>query len=175
MVINIIIFAFISIIFIHVSWPYLRNFSSRGFYRFFVFESILILILINSKYWFENPFSLFQILSWSLLSVSVVLITTAVYNLHKKGAPVKSIETTTKLVDSGIYKYIRHPMYASLFYLCWGSFLKNISIVSSLLTLAVTLLLGLIAKIEEKENVSKFGDAYLEYMKKSKRFLPFVY
>ncbi|MDH5719092.1 MAG: isoprenylcysteine carboxylmethyltransferase family protein [Spirochaetia bacterium] len=175
MVINIIIFAFFSIIFIYVSWPYLRKFSSRGFYRFFVFESILILILINSKYWFENPFSLFQILSWILLSVSVILVITAVYNLHKKGAPVKGIETTTKLVDRAVYKYIRHPMYASLFYLCWGSFLKNISILGAMLTFGVTILLGLIAKIEEKENIEKFGDSYLDYMKKSKRLLPFVY
>ncbi len=30
------------------------------------------------------------------------------------------------------------------------------------------------AKVEEKENVLKFGDQYVAYMKKTKMFVPFL-
>ena len=31
-------------------------------------------------------------------------------------------EQTTELVDKGIFKYIRHPLYSSLIFLTWGIF-----------------------------------------------------
>ncbi|MCK7540462.1 MAG: hypothetical protein MZV63_61010 [Marinilabiliales bacterium] len=34
-------------------------------------------------------------------------------------------EKTTELVTSGIYRYIRHPMYSSLLLLAWGIWLKQ--------------------------------------------------
>jgi protein-S-isoprenylcysteine O-methyltransferase Ste14 len=83
-------------------------------------------------------------------------------------------ENTTVLVKDGIYKYIRHPMYSSLLFLCLGAFLKNISLYTTLLTLITILFLILTAKTEEKENVKYFGHSYVVYIKESKMFVPFV-
>ena len=57
-----------------VSRASLRHFRSHGFYRFFAWEAILALFLLNVGYWFYESFSLHQIIAWSLLVVSLVLV-----------------------------------------------------------------------------------------------------
>ncbi len=34
-------------------------------------------------------------------------------------------EKTTELVTTGIFKYIRHPLYSSLIFLTWGIYFKH--------------------------------------------------
>jgi protein-S-isoprenylcysteine O-methyltransferase Ste14 len=85
-----------------------------------------------------------------------------------------NFENTTVLVKDGIYKYIRHPMYSSLLFLCLGAFSKSISLYTTLLTVIAILFLILTAKTEEKENIKFFGYSYEEYIKETKMFVPFV-
>ncbi|MDH5717721.1 MAG: isoprenylcysteine carboxylmethyltransferase family protein [Spirochaetia bacterium] len=173
--IKIIIFILMSILFIYRSRKSLFNIYSHGFYRFFAFEVILILILLNSDFWLNNAFSPVQIISWILLTFSGILVIYGFFLLKKTGKPQKDIENTTQLVTTGIYKYLRHPLYASLLYLSWGAFLKNVSMLTIELISIITIFLWITSKTEEKENIKKFGSEYIEYMKKSKMFVPFVY
>jgi hypothetical protein len=41
------------------------------------------------------------------------------------GAPLLYFEKTTQLVTTGVFKYIRHPLYSSLLLLAWGVFFKH--------------------------------------------------
>ena len=108
---------------------------------------------------------------------------TTLFRSYKKGNQnnqrryhsLLKLEKTTKLVTAGIYRYIRHPLYSSLFFLGWGVFFKQISFLSVCLVIAATVFLTLTAKIEEAENLSYFGDAYKSYMKKTKMFIPFLF
>ena len=34
-------------------------------------------------------------------------------------------EKTTRLIDTGVYRHIRHPLYASLIYLTWGNLFQK--------------------------------------------------
>lgn len=156
------------------SWPHLRNLRSHGFYRFFAFESILALLLLNVNYWFDQPFSACQVVSWMLLCLSLVLAVAGFYLLHQRGKPKSGLEDTTVLVKTGVYKYIRHPLYASILFLGWGIFLKSVSLLSVALILAATIFIVATARVEEAENIYKFGEAYLAYIKTSKKFLPFL-
>ena len=182
-IIQIVIFSLGSIFLLAISNKSLRNFKLHGFYRFFVFEFTLILVLLNLPFWIENPFSLQQIFSWIALIISILLVVQSFYYLTKLGDSKKrekfeanfKFENTARLVDTGIYKYIRHPMYGSLLFLSLGAMLKHISIVTVILFIAVLLFLILTAKSEEKENIKFFGSAYGDYMKKTKMFIPFLY
>jgi protein-S-isoprenylcysteine O-methyltransferase Ste14 len=158
-----------------VSWQFLRNPRSRGFYRFFVFESILILILLNMEHWFRDPFSVHQIVSWLLLLTSIVLAAHGFYLLHVIGRPKSGIEDTTTLVMVGAYKYIRHPLYGSLLFLAWGVFFKDVSLLGGILASVATAFLIVTAKMEEAENIQRFGIEYAAYMKSTKMFIPFLF
>lgn len=171
---KILIFIFLSVLLTLYSWNSLKSFRNHGFFRFFAFEGILILILLNSAFWFHDPFSFRQILSWILLLTSFFLAVHGFYLLRNLGKPKQNLEDTTALVKVGAYQYIRHPLYSSLLVGAWGVFLKDISIVSILLVLLTTGFLFATAKVEEAENLYKFGEKYADYIKASKMFIPFL-
>jgi protein-S-isoprenylcysteine O-methyltransferase Ste14 len=173
--IKLVIFAIVSGGIIFVSWTSFRNPRSHGFYRFFAFESTLVLILLNLDNWFRDPFSIHQIVSWLLLFVSIVLVAHGIYLLRVVGRPKSGIESTTMLVIAGAYKYIRHPLYSSLLFLAWGVFFKAPSILGGILTSVATAFLIVTAKMEEAENIQKFGVEYAAYMKTTRMFIPFLF
>lgn len=166
-----------------LSWRSLRDRRSHGFYRFFAFEAILALILLNLEFWFHQPFSVRQILSWLLLLLSLFLAVHGFTLLRRIGKPDASIddparlniEKTTHLVRVGAYRYIRHPLYASLLYLAWGAILKHPSPVGAGLGAIATLALYATSRIEEAENLKHFGADYAEYIQQTKMFIPFVF
>jgi protein-S-isoprenylcysteine O-methyltransferase Ste14 len=159
---------------VYLSLPSLRRPRSHGFYRAFAFEGLLALLLINIPTWVRDPFSVPQLASWFLLLASAVLAVHGFAILRDRGKPSASLESTTLLVTSGIYRYIRHPLYASLLYLGWGVFLKRPDTETAALVVAVTLFIYLTARAEESENLTKFGADYERYMKTTRRFIPFV-
>ena len=65
-------------------------------------------------------------------------------------------EQTTELIDNVIFKYIRHPLYASLIYLTWGIYLKNSGFELFLVSIITTLFLILTALRDEKECIQYF-------------------
>lgn len=146
----------------------------HGIARFFAFESVFILFLLNYKDWFNNPFSVIQIISWILLIISIYAVTAGYILLKRLGKPTVNFENTSRLVSSGIYKYIRHPLYLSVFLLGTGIVLKDpggIQVFLGCINLAAVFIT---AKIEENEMIAKFGDEYRQYMTNTKMFIPFM-
>jgi protein-S-isoprenylcysteine O-methyltransferase Ste14 len=152
----------------------LREKRYHGIPRFFVFEGILISGLLQADVWFKDPFSVLQIISWILLLSSIPYAAGALILFHRHGEHGRNFENTTKLVTKGLYKYIRHPMYAALLFLAWGIFLKDINIVSIIIIIIVTIAVFITCKIEEGEMIRKFGDEYKEYMQKTRLWIPLI-
>ncbi|NOZ74232.1 MAG: isoprenylcysteine carboxylmethyltransferase family protein [FCB group bacterium] len=181
--VRIIIFIILSGGLCWVSRSALGHFHAHGWYRFFAWEAMTALILTNINYWFTAPFSVRQLFSWVLLLLSIFLAIGGFHRLHTEGKhdpnrtdpALKSFEKTSQLVTTGVYRYLRHPLYAALFYLNWGAFFKHPSPVGIALAGLAAIFLILTAKAEEKENRRFFGPAYEEYMTKTKRLIPFVY
>jgi protein-S-isoprenylcysteine O-methyltransferase Ste14 len=157
------------------SWFFsIRYRRYHGISRFFAFECILILFLLNKQTWFIDPFSFRQICSWILLFLSLYFAIAGFLLLKRRGMPEGNLENTSRLVKSGIYGYIRHPLYLSLLLLGTGIMLKKTGawqIAAGSVNLAA---LWVTCKIEEKEMIAKFGDEYRKYMKETRMFIPFV-
>ena len=173
--IEIIVFLLLSIGIIWYSLPSLRNPRVHGFHRFFAFEAILGLLLLNLRSWFRDPFSAHQIISWILLAGSLFLVIHPLTLLHRIGQPQGSFEQTTRLVKTGVYTYIRHPMYASLLYFTWGVFFKSPSLLDGLIVAVASAFLYATGRVEEAENLDKFGTVYTKYMKETRMFIPFLF
>jgi protein-S-isoprenylcysteine O-methyltransferase Ste14 len=146
----------------------------HGIARFFAFESVFILVLLNIRVWFLKPLSLLQIASWILLLLSIYVVTTGYLLLKRNGKPDANFENTSLLVKSGIYKYIRHPLYLSIFLLGTGVMLKNPATAQLVLGTINLIAVYITARIEENEMVAKFGDEYRLYMTETKMFIPFI-
>jgi protein-S-isoprenylcysteine O-methyltransferase Ste14 len=154
----------------------LRQKRYHGIARFFSFESIVLLTILNLKYWYLNPFGPIQIVSWAFLAGCIPLAVAGFTVLVRQGKPkgLVEFENTSRLVTTSLYRYIRHPLYCSLFVLGIGIFLKGIETMQIILVIVNSLALYLTCRIEEKEMIEKFGDEYKVYMKKSKMFIPFI-
>jgi protein-S-isoprenylcysteine O-methyltransferase Ste14 len=151
-----------------------RNHPYR-FPRFLVFESILSLTFLNARVWFVDPYSWRQLISWILLLGSLVLASWGFTLLKTRGEPAGDFEDTTRLITTGLYGYIRHPLYGSLITFGLGAFLKDPSWLGSFLVLLTILGAGLTARIEEGHNLDRFGEEYATYMGKTKRFIPYLF
>lgn len=145
------------------------------FTRFLAFESIQSLIFLNARVWFLEPFAWYQLLSWFFLAGSLILVSWGFALLKTRGKPDGDVEETTSLVTTGLYRYIRHPLYSSIIIFALGAFLKDPSWVGALLVLTTALGVILTARIEESHNLERFGEEYRTYMKNTSRFIPFIY
>jgi len=165
-----------TIVIIVFSWIFsIREKRYHGIARFFSFETITILLIMNLKGWFKDPFSLHQILSWIFLIASIYPGIAGYLLLRNIGKSQKSFENTTVLVKSGIYKYIRHPLYCSLLLLGTGVMFKDPDIIQIILGCVNIIAIYFTARIEEKEMISKFGNSYIDYIKETRMFIPFVF
>jgi protein-S-isoprenylcysteine O-methyltransferase Ste14 len=177
------LFISLTLIFLFISSKALRNPRCHGFYRFFVFEGILFLVLYNFPFWFDEVFAPHQIISWLLLFASILFVIQGLYMLRTVGgsrardqAPENfAFENTTRLVTGGIYRYIRHPMYSSLLLLNWGAFFKHLSWPGMASAIITTIFVVVAGFIEERENLDFFGPVYGEYQKTTKMFLPYLF
>jgi protein-S-isoprenylcysteine O-methyltransferase Ste14 len=181
--IKLIVFVILTLGIAWLSRRSLREFKSHGFYRFFAWELILGLVLINMDFWFFEPFSWHQLISWPLLLISLYLIVHAVVLLRRVGGAetrqselaLIGIEKTSQLVTVGPYRYIRHPFYSSLLFLALGAFFKQLSWLGGLLIALAVIMLVATAKTEEAENIAYFGEEYRAYMGQTKMFMPFIF
>jgi protein-S-isoprenylcysteine O-methyltransferase Ste14 len=168
----------------NISRGSLRAPRSHGFFRFFAWEIILALFLLNVDGWFRDLWSWHQPISWFLLILSIVPLVFGIHSLRARGKPTRrregepqllAFEKTSTLVTTGIYRYIRHPLYSSLLLLAWGIFFKEPTRLGLVLALGATIFLVITTKTEEAECIRFFGSEYQVYMKQTRMFVPFIY
>jgi protein-S-isoprenylcysteine O-methyltransferase Ste14 len=167
---NIIVFAVGTIALIFISRKSLLSLRAHGFHRFFAWEILLMMSLLNVGTWFHNPFAWHQLISWVLLIISIVLVILGVRLLRQIGeqeadrndASLYAFEKTSKLVTVGLYRYIRHPLYSSLLFLGWGMFFKSPSWLDAGLAILCTFFLTATARVEEDENVKYLSSVHNE-------------
>lgn len=181
---KLIVFTLATGLLIYTSRASLRQPISHGFYRFFAWECILLLFLLNVEKWFIEPFSWNQLIAWALLFACLIPLIFGIRSLRASGQPAEersgepsllAFEKTTALVTTGIYAYIRHPLYSSLLLLAWGIFFKQPSPTGVALALVTTTFLIATARADEAECIRFFGDDYQTYISKTKRFIPFLF
>ncbi len=90
----------------------------------------------------------------------------------------KTLRTTKnhKIISHGVYKYIRNPGYLGVISLLIGAGI-SISNIYSIIIISLSVLVSYIyrIRIEERMMIDNFGDEYKDYLKRTKRLLPFIY
>ena len=89
--------------------------------------------------------------------------------------PTSATRKEHKLVTSGPYRWVRHPLYTvgSSMFLAFGMMADNWFI--ALLGILAFVAMAIRTPKEEANLIEKFGDEYREYMKRTGRFFPKLY
>ncbi len=77
-----------------------------------------------------------------------------------------------KLVDYGLYKYIRHPQYTGFFLMIIGFLIQWPTIITLIMAPILFTLYVRLAKKEEGDVIQTFGKEYLEYKERVPAFFP---
>ena len=114
-----------------------------------------------------------------LLIVPIVIATiVAILLSFLKIIPVSDIDDNIRqnnLVTTGIYGYVRHPIYAAFLYAVTGLILISNNILLFILSVIYWIILTIaMIKTEEKWLTDLYGKDYLDYSKKVNRFIPKV-
>ena len=131
------------------------------------FIVILILLLTNQSI-FNNYLSLF-ISSIGFIFSLYTLYFNQVGNFNIR----PEIKSNAKLISSGAYKYIRHPMYFCVLLIMGGVILSDINLINIICYGILIIVLYLKSKKEEMLWSEKMEE-YASYKEKTKMFIPFV-
>ena len=78
------------------------------------------------------------------------------------------------LMDKGAFAYVRHPLYLAPQLLCWAIAIMTGSLAAMVACVIALVMLDRIATFEEKKLEEKFGQRYVEYMKRTGKWFPKV-
>jgi len=117
---------------------------------------------------------------WSLgLSITLLLLGSliggwpVIAHLRAGGTPVP-FNPPPRLITTGLYAYVRNPMFLGgfLFLLGLGVLLGSLSLTFFFTPLFIVLYVFYVKAVEEKEMEKKFGEEYLEYKRRVPMFIP---
>ncbi len=116
------------------------------------------------------------IIGTGFLMVGGILLLVSRLQIGKYGGPRIVIEETHQLITTGMYRYIRHPMYLGFLLLFSG---YSFALGSIIATGGISLILFFVFKsrmdMEENLLLASFREEYLAYLKRTNRLIPFLY
>lgn len=134
-------------------------------------------------YYFVGDFAIFaevgSTIAWvglGIMSTGFLIRIVSIISLRKYFTVNLAINHEHKLINKGLYRYIRHPSYLGsiLSFIGMGIGFGNwFSLV--FMVVPVTLLFAWRIGIEEKMLIKAFSSEYIEYQKRSWRLFPGIY
>lgn len=108
----------------------------------------------------------------SIMGFLIILI--AIIQLNKNLTPFPTPKEGGSLIKTGLYKYIRHPIYTGIFLATIGLGLFNNSLWQICIAVTLLILFYFKSSYEESLLTEKYAE-YKKYKETTNRFFPFLY
>lgn len=112
-----------------------------------------------------QPLGPFHILSFIFIGAGFVLISAAWRVLY-------DAQQTRSLATAGPYSYVRHPQYVGFILVMFGFLLQWPTILTLVMFPVLTIMYVKLARDEERDARSEFGEAYAKYAAEVPSFIP---
>jgi protein-S-isoprenylcysteine O-methyltransferase Ste14 len=139
----------------------------------YLFLSIAIMVLVH----FLLPGKKILAFPWNLLgliplTLGIVLNLVADRSFKNHETTVKPIEESTALITTGAFRLSRHPMYLGFVLILFGIGLLMGSLMPHVVVPVFAIFMdSIFIRFEEKKLEQTFGEAWLEYKKKVRRWV----
>jgi protein-S-isoprenylcysteine O-methyltransferase Ste14 len=126
--------------------------------------------------WFY-PYQMFSrgdsiILGSFIIIPSVAIIALIWRQMKQSKTNIEPWKPTIKILDSGFYKYSRNPIYVAMAVIYFGASILFGSVWSfAFLPIVLLIINNFVILREEKYLESKFGEDYLDYKKRVRRWI----
>jgi protein-S-isoprenylcysteine O-methyltransferase Ste14 len=150
--------------------------QERLFFRLFAL-AFLLLILYFLTPWIDGAsITLPMWLRWTgggITCLGIALFGWAHQVLGRNWTAVLALSKEHELVQSGPYRFVRHPMYSAFFIIGIGFGLLSANWLVGIIYLGPLIVMYLSRVTpEEKMMLDRFGEPYRQYMKRTGRLLP---
>ncbi|MFX1508634.1 MAG: methyltransferase [Promethearchaeota archaeon] len=159
-----------------------KKFSLLGLLVIFIFAQLWVLgtfiFILNPSFLDWSALPLPSSIKWIGLVLTAlgmgVEFSTQLY-LGRNYSTLLNIREKHSLITTGPYRYVRHPMYTALITVGVGLSFLSANWYFALPFIVTIVVIILRIKKEEEVMIDKFGEEYIQYMKKTKRFIPFLF
>ncbi|MDR5591013.1 isoprenylcysteine carboxylmethyltransferase family protein [Christiangramia sp. SM2212] len=134
------------------------------FLLFFAYTFNIGLVEFQLQKWLE-------ILMLSISIIGLIIFILAILQLNKNLSPFPTPNSDSELVQTGLYKFVRHPIYTGILVGCSGFAIYSESIYRLIIALFLYVLFLLKTNYEERLLQQKFEE-YGNYKQKTGRFFP---
>ncbi len=141
--------------------------------KYLLYGQLVLLVLL---FYFADPSLIFK--NGFLAVLFILAIGLGLYSIYNMGldtfSPYPEPKKGSKHVQTGAYRFIRHPMYTSLIILGLMLVLSDPQFLNTIVYIILLYVLDTKAAYEESF-LLKLHPTYKEYIQKTSKFLPFVY
>jgi protein-S-isoprenylcysteine O-methyltransferase Ste14 len=139
----------------------------------YIFLSLVVMVALH----FLFPVSKVITFSWNLLGIipfllglTTNLIADSAFKKHE--TTVKPFKKSTSLITNGVFRICRHPMYLGFVLIFIGIAVFMGSLTPFAVVVVFAILMDVVfIRVEEKMLEETFGEAWLEYKKKVRRWI----
>jgi protein-S-isoprenylcysteine O-methyltransferase Ste14 len=174
-----------------------KSFAKNGFQSYFpfyrisynLFSIMLFVVLVYYQFSLSQELVVAESLVLEILGAIVFLLGIVVLNIAFSSFNKRefigleqldeikqpTIIAEKKLVKTGLYGYVRHPLYFGVILMLLGAvlFLPNVPMLLFVMVSLVYLPIGV--TLEERKLVAEFGAQYQVYQREVKMLFPFLY
>lgn len=132
----------------------------------------LIIWVLDSFYLKKSVFLSNYVPLFIRLAISIAILVLSAIIFNDSRRIIKEKIRPLKVIEDGAFKFVRHPLYLSsiLFFVSLTIF--SLSLLSALTLIVIFLFYDYIGSFEEKVMEKKFAEKYLEYKRRTGKWLP---
>jgi len=138
---------------------------------------LISIVLMVALHFLHHPTMSVIPLSWNIFGIIPLVLGIAINiiadnALHKAKTTVKPFEESTTLVTSSVYRISRHPMYLGFVLILVGVAIVLGSLTPFVVIPIFAILMDVVfIQVEERMLEQKFGQVWLEYKRKVRRWI----
>lgn len=123
---------------------------------------------------FDLNFEVADYLRFPSLLVAIIgflIVLVALLNLDKNLTAFPTPKNNSELITSGLYRYVRHPIYTGILLIVFGYSIYSASVSRLIISLLLLILFYFKTNYEEQKLSQKYPE-YLAYKARTGRFIP---